>query len=491
MSSIHEFLLHWGFRSLPVPAGGDPKYLFDGIEVRLISCPSPIAENNTYKLIDRSGNIVSEIPFGYAQLTGYCLLGVKIGRPIFCGFIFDGKKHGLVEDFPEGRDPYLARYSNNKIVSFLFRLKKESSLFCEITPEGQLLYVENVNSQKLIYGIRYEYIKNRIRSAYDVGNNFERMKFDEGKVTVYNLSGKVYYTGDYLDNVYCHYCFHGQGELHPQKGLIYKGSFACGKRDGMGELFRNEVLVYKGSWKEDVPEGEGTLYNSDGSVRYSGKFSRGYYEDAPQIYTHYLTFEKKGEKSVFSANRFDSSFSSSSSLIYAPQPENWWYTRAVKQRCAEISAKEENPEWFTCSLADVDVIQDLSTRHITTMVETMSDFNQAAVEPSDLPNTMQSLYFRFSPENLRKFSLIEGQMIEEITIGANLFLDCRSFVLKNLPALQSLTVERNSFSNDMSLPYDLKFEVSQMPLLKKIVIYENSFQHFNYFCLSGICAAWV
>ena len=128
MSTVHEFLIYWGFKYLPVPSGEDPKYTYEGVEVTLRTCPSPIAEYNSYKLVDRLGNVVAQIPFGYSQLTGYCLLGVRLGRPIFCGFIYDGKKHGLVEDFPTGRESYMARYNHNEIVSVLFRTSRESNL---------------------------------------------------------------------------------------------------------------------------------------------------------------------------------------------------------------------------------------------------------------------------------------------------------------------------------------------------------------------------
>ena len=484
MSAIHEFLLYWGFRYLPVPSGEDSKYTYEGIEVTLRACPSPIAEYNSYKLVDRLGNVVAQIPFGYSQLTGYCLLGVRLGRPIFCGFIHDGKKHGIVEDFPTGRQSYMARYNHNEIVSVLFRLSRESNMFCEITLDGNLLYVETVNDKKMINGVRYEYVENHISRAYDIDDNYEKMSFDGDIVTVYNSRGSVLYKGQYLDNVYIRYCYHGQGELFLTGGLVYKGSFAYGKRDGMGELYRNKVLIYKGNWKDNAPEGQGTLYNSDGSVLFQGRFNRGFYESIPQNFVHYLKPDSILWDSRSPTSPFSSSSSSSSSLKYKAQPENWWNTGAVRQQCEEIVAKVENPQSFTCSLVGVDTVQDSRRHHIVKQVENQFDFEEV-FRSEDIPNVLQSLYFKFSPVKQKKFPEFLGQSIEKITIGANLFLDCRSFVLKNLPLLQDVTVESNSFSNDPDLPYNLKVEFSQLPMLESIVIYDSSFQHFNYLSVCG------
>ena len=493
MSTVHEFLIYWGFKYLPVPSGEDPKYTYEGVEVTLRTCPSPIAEYNSYKLVDRLGNVVAQIPFGYSQLTGYCLLGVRLGRPIFCGFIYDGKKHGLAEDFPTGRESYMARYNHNEIVSVLFRTSRESNMFCEITLDGKLLYVETVNDKKMISGIRYEYSENRIIRAYDIDHNYERMSFSGDELTVYDKIGDVQYRGQYLDNVFMRFCYHGQGELYLSDGRIYKGNFAYGKCDGMGELYRNKVLLYKGNWKDNNPDGEGTLYKSDGSILYQGRFIRGFYESIPQSFTHYLYPDSIQWDARSPTNPFSSSFpssSSSSSEKYKAQPENWWNTGAVRQRCEEIKTKVENPFLFTCSLVGVDTMQDSTRHHVVKQVENQVDFEEA-FRFEDIPNVMQTLYFKFSPAELRKFPEFRGQSIEKITIGANLFLGCRSFVLKDLPVLQDVTVESNSFSNDPDLPYNLKVEFSKLPMLQSIVLEDCSFQHFNYLSICGRCSVNV
>ena len=129
-------------------------------------------------------------------------------------------------------------------------------------------------------------------------------------------------------------------------------------------------------------------------------------------------------------------------------------------------------------------MQDSTRHHVVKQVENQADFEEA-FRFEDIPNVMQTLYFKFSPAELRKFPEFRGQSIEKITIGANLFLGCRSFVLKDLPVLQDVTVESNSFSNDPDLPYNLKVEFSKLPMLQSIVLEDCSFQHFNYLSICG------
>ena len=477
MSSIHEFLINWDFKYLPVPNGGDPKYMRDGIEVVLRYYPSPVPENNCYKLIDRRGNMVSQIPNCYSQLTGYCLLGVRVGRPIFCGFISEGKRYGLGKNFAESHDSYIARYENDKLVSVLFRISRESKLFSEITLDGNLLYVELVNDQMMIHGVRYEYENNKISRAIDLDKNYTKMLFKGDKVEVYTLNGDILYKGEYLDNVLVNYCYHGQGEQQIKKNLKYQGNFEFGKRKGMGMLYRNKVLLYKGNWEDNCPQGEGTLYDDQGGVVYNGTFRRGFYETADQVLTHYLSGITINGDSV-SQKKF------SSSVHYSAQPEKWWWTGLVQQFCEEITAQVKNPLMFTCSLVGVNMILESYSHHLVKYVSSLPEF-KAVFRYDDAPNVRQSVIFKFSPPDLLQFPEFFSKSIEKIIIYPNLFLRCRSFVLNNLPLLQEISVERNCFSEEMDFPYNLKFEISQLPRLEKIEIRENSFCHFNYCTISG------
>lgn len=92
-----------------------------------------------------------------------------------------------------------------------------------------------------------------------------------------NRYGKYTYIGD----VDCNGTPHGQGKSTFTSGysigLIYKGGFVHGKREGTGMVhYANGKLRYIGDYKADEAHGEGTFYDKDGSILHDGSFVDGH-----------------------------------------------------------------------------------------------------------------------------------------------------------------------------------------------------------------------
>jgi hypothetical protein len=101
-----------------------------------------------------------------------------------------------------------------------------------------------------------------------------------GKVSKGKANGKGvgfwstggYYYGEWKSNFR-----HGKGLYLWKNGDKYYGDFFDDKREGEGSYQWYQGERYEGTWSNNQRSGVGTLYNSDGSVKFSGKWS----EDKP------------------------------------------------------------------------------------------------------------------------------------------------------------------------------------------------------------------
>lgn len=462
---VLSFLSKYSFMMLPFPPGSTPKLRWNGV---VVSLKAPGTLDSNYTLIDSSNTVVARIPLRNNQLTGYCILGALPGHPLFCGTIENGEKNGFVEEYPSGRDSYLARYENGDLVSVLFRYESDSDLYCEISLAGDLLFIETIDSRsRALYGTRYEYYNNKIARAYNVDKEYYSMEFDDDTVWVRNSYGDVIYTGEYLDNVFANYCYHGEGELVLEDDCVYKGEFRYGKRCGKGVVYKNNMVLFSSEWVDDKPHGKGVLYKNG-------------VELMKATFDHGDIVNSDGEKTKYKVPNplFPAQTLRSEGIFYERQRDRWWYTAPVKQRLEEINAPCVNTSGYTVSLQNIGFLRYTSTRRVSKVLRTEGEYQHFFGDVQNW-NDVQSLEIRAVPCDTLAFPPL-STTLETLVIGKGTFCSCKQLWIKNLPSLKTISIESNCFSNVLSYSGDCKVEISELIALISLQIGKNSFCSFNY-----------
>lgn len=184
----------------------------------------------------------------------------------------------------DGEMIWVDQYRNGEVGERLFKNEELSGYWDVKSENGKLVSTSQYNasfSEK--EGTCYEYEDGKLKekSIYH-GNEKIRtlIEWKNGKMIEYYENGKRSYEGEWKGSISDGFLRQGEGSEFGVDGLgvVYKGHWRNGVKQGNGSFFRNRngLPTYSGNWDDGYPSGKGCLKDENGEDLYSGEWEYGY-----------------------------------------------------------------------------------------------------------------------------------------------------------------------------------------------------------------------
>ena len=140
----------------------------------------------------------------------------------------------------------------SELIEFKNGMKEE-----RLVHSGKVISVCSYNGNHEKNGIGYLFNDNHISYEVLFQNGKirrTRRKFEGKEMSIFDDNGKIVYQGEYLDSIENDYPREGKGKEYKDGEIVYDGHYHLNDREGKGKSYMNGKIEFDGKWKNNKPD---------------------------------------------------------------------------------------------------------------------------------------------------------------------------------------------------------------------------------------------
>ena len=122
---------------------------------------------------------------------------------------------------------------------------------------GEVISICSYNDNHEKNGIGYLFKNNHISSVVEFEDNTMKRtikQFEGEEMIVFDDNGKMVYQGGYVDKMANDYPREGKGKEYKDGEIVYDGHYHMNEREGKGKSYMNGKIEFDGKWKNNKPD---------------------------------------------------------------------------------------------------------------------------------------------------------------------------------------------------------------------------------------------
>ena len=122
---------------------------------------------------------------------------------------------------------------------------------------GEVISICSYNENHEKNGIGYLFKNNHISSVVEFEDNTMKRtikQFEGEEMIVFDDNGKMVYQGGYVDKMANDYPREGKGKEYKDGEIVYDGHYHMNEREGKGKSYMNGKIEFDGKWKNNKPD---------------------------------------------------------------------------------------------------------------------------------------------------------------------------------------------------------------------------------------------